>query len=287
MIFLLLALVFSLCIMVSFKLFPRFGIDIIQALTTNYLVCAVLGFITLREMPSFSSFAGSSIFVTAIFSGFFMFAVFNVFALSAQRAGIAITAVSSKMSVIIPVLFGAFMFGESFPPLKIFGVALVMLSFYLVFKKKEGYAVKSSLMLLPLLLFLGNGTNDTILKFAQFSHITDDAGNVRFLAYAFGLSFIFGFLVLIFKAIRKKEKIQTRNIIAGVWLGLCNWISTLYFLKGLGTMDVSVFIPVFNAGLVSAAAIIGLLAFREQLSRLNIIGIGISVIAITFIAYGS
>lgn len=287
MIFLLLTLVFSMSIMVSFKLFPRFGIHILQALTTNYLVCAVLGFITLREMPSLSSFAGSNIFVTAIFSGFFMFAVFNVFALSAQRAGVAITAVSSKMSVIIPVLFGTILFGESFPPLKIFGVILVMLSFYLVFKKKEGYAIQRSLFLLPLLLFLGNGTNDTILKFAQFSHITDDDGNVRFLAYAFGLSFIFGFLVLIYRTIWKKESIQMKNIIAGIWLGICNWISTLYFLKGLGTMDVSVFIPIFNAGLVSLAALIGLFVFREELNRTNIIGIGISIIAIFFIAYGS
>jgi drug/metabolite transporter (DMT)-like permease len=272
--------------MVSFKLFPRFGIHIIQALTTNYLVCAILGFSTLKEIPSIGMSGSDSMIFIALLSGFFMFVVFNVFALSAKRAGVAITAVSSKMSVIIPVLFGTILFGESFPPLKIFGVILVMLSFYLVFKKKEGFAVKRSLLLLPLLLFLGNGTNDTILKFAQFTHITVNDGYVRFLAYAFGFSFICGLLVMIYRTVRKNEKIQIKNIIVGVWLGICNWISTLYFLKGLGTMDVSVFIPIFNAGLVSLAALIGLLVFREELSRTNIIGIGISVIAITFIAYG-
>ncbi len=286
MIFLLIALLFSLSIMVSFKLFPRFGIHNIQALTSNYLVCAILGFITLRETPTFSAFSESSMIVTALFSGFFMFVVFNIFALSAEKAGVAITAVSSKMSVIIPVILGSLLFGETFMPLKIAGVILVMLSFYLVFKKKGGYAVKKNLIILPALLFLGNGTNDSILKYAQFTHITDDSGYVRFLTLAFGISFICGSLVLVFRTIRNKETIRLKNILAGVWLGICNWISTLYFLKGLGTMDVSVFIPLFNAGLVSLAALTGLLVFREELSRVNIIGIGISVIAITFIAYG-
>jgi len=285
MIFLLSALFFSLCIMVTFKVFPKYKISVVQAITVNYFVCALLGFSTLRVIPSVSFVADKEWLYVALLSGVFLILVFNVFALSAEKAGVAITAVSSKMSVIIPVLLGAILFGEQLPVLKIIGVVLVMLSFYLVFKKKQGYSLKLGLFILPLLLFLGNGTNDSILKYAQFHFITTDQGYVEYLSVAFGVSFILGLFVLLVKTIAGKEKLVFKNVVAGIWLGTCNWYSTLFFLKGLGQMDVSVFIPVFNAGLVSLAAIIGMLVFKEKFSKLNIAGIILSIIAITIIAY--
>ncbi len=286
MILLLSALFFSLCIMVTFKLFPRFGISITQAIITNYFVASSLGFLMLGETPNTEFFKGNDWIFTAMLSGLFLILVFNVFALSAEKAGVAITAVSSKMSVIIPVLAGFLFFNETLPFIKIVGVIFVMISFYLVFKKKEGYQLKWALLILPFLLFLGNGTNDTILKFAQYNFINSDTGYIKFLTVAFGISFLLGTIVLIIRIILKKETIKLKNILAGIWLGTCNWFSTLFFLKGLGVMDVSVFIPVFNAGLVSLAALIGLTIFKEPLNRLNIFGIILSVIAITFIAYG-
>lgn len=287
MTFLLIALFFSICIMVTFKLFPRFGINITQAITTNYLICSVLGFLTLKQTPSTSFYIDNEWFYVALASGIFLILVFNVFALSAEKAGVAITAVSSKMSVVIPVLMGALIFGERLPALKIIGVVLVIISFYLIFRKGNGYKIKAGLILLPLLLFLGNGTNDTILKYAQYNHITSDQGYVKYLTVAFGVSFTLGILILTIRTFIKKDRILIKNLLAGIWLGTCNWFSTLFFLKGLGAMDVSVFIPVFNAGLVSLTALIGLLIFRERLNKVNILGIGISIVAITIIAYAN
>jgi drug/metabolite transporter (DMT)-like permease len=285
MIFLFLALFFSLCIMVTFKVFPKYKISVVQAITVNYFVCALLGFSTLGVIPSVSFVADKEWLYVALLSGLFLILVFNVFAQSAEKAGVAITAVSSKMSVIIPVLLGTILFGEQLPLLKIVGVALVMFSFYLIFKKRDGYSLKLGLFVLPLLLFFGNGTNDSILKYAQFHFITTDQGYVEYLSVAFGFSFILGLFVLLVKTITGKEKLIFKNVVAGIWLGTCNWYSTLFFLKGLGQMDVSVFIPVFNAGLVSLAAIIGMIVFKEKFSKLNIAGIVLSIIAITIIAY--
>jgi len=287
MTFLLPALFFSLCIIVIFKLFSRFGISIPQAIVVNYLVAAVLGFLTIGKVPSASMYFENDFFHIALVSGVFFILVFNVFALSAEKAGVAITAVSSKMSVVIPVIAGTLLFGEMFSALKVIGVILVMLSFYLVFKKKEGYRIRKSFIILPLLLFLGNGTNDTILKFAQHHHITTDGQYVQYLLIVFTVSFILGLIFVIFRYISGKIRFSAKNLIAGIMLGVCNWYSTLFFLKGLGVLDVSVFIPVFNAGLVSLAAITGMVAFKEKLTAVNIIGIIISLIAITIIAYAN
>jgi multidrug transporter EmrE-like cation transporter len=125
------------------------------------------------------------------------------------------------------------------------------------------------------------------LKFAQYHYIRTDAGYVEFLTSAFSISFFFGIIILGIRILLKKETLHYKNILAGILLGILNWFSTLFFLKGLGQMDVSVFIPVFNAGLVSAAALVGLFIFKEPLSKINVLGILFSIIAITLIAYAN
>jgi len=287
MIYLISALTCSILIMTGFKLFPRFKISITQAITTNYLTAATLGFITLQKSVDIQFFTNNEWSTTALISGVLLIVVFNIFALSAEKAGVAITAVSSKMSVIIPVLLGALIFGESFGFFKIIGLILVLLSFWLIFKKKEGYKIKGALIILPLLLFLGNGTNDSILKYAQFNFITSDQGYVHYLTVAFTVSLILGILIICVRFLMKKEQFKFKNILAGIILGVLNWYSTLFFLKGLGQMDVSIFIPIFNAGLVFSASIVGILGFKEPFSKINLLGIIMSIIAITIIAYAN
>ncbi len=287
MIYLISALIFSLLIIISFKLLPRRNISIAQAITVNYITAAILGFSTLGIVPSDSFFSAQSWSFTALISGIFLIVVFNIFALSTEKAGVAITAVSGKMSVVIPVILGAVIFNESIGVIKITGILLVLISFWLVFKKKEGYKLKPILIILPILLFLGNGINDSILKFAQYHYIRTDAGYVEFLTSAFSISFFFGIIILGIRILLKKETLHYKNIVAGMLLGILNWFSTLFFLKGLGQMNVSVFIPVFNAGLVSAAALVGLFIFKESLSKINVLGILFSIVAITLIAYAN
>jgi len=287
MIYLLSALIFSLSIVITFKLIPRYGISVTQAITVNYLVATILGIVSLKQSPDVKFFLYNSWNYVAVFSGIFLILVFNIFALSTEKAGVAITAVSSKMSVIIPVILGALLFNEKLQILKIVGVILVMFSFYLVFKKKEGYKIKMGAFILPFLLFLGNGTNDSILKYAQYNHINTNEGYVKYLTISFSVSFVLGLFVLLIKMLIKYNPIKLKNIFVGIWLGTINWFSTLFFLKGLGSMDVSVFVPIFNAGLVSSAALVGIFIFKEKMNRLNILGIILSIIAISIIAYSN
>jgi len=287
MIYLLLALMLSLIIVVTFKLYSRFQINIMQAITANYVMAIILGYTSIGSIPKPSYIVNSSWFYVAVISGVSLIVVFNLFALNAKTVGIALTSVASKMSVMIPVMLGTLMFGETMTWIKVVGVIMAMFSFYLIFKKKEGYNIRSSLIVLPILLFIGNGMNDSIFKYVQFFYLKTNAIYFEFLTTAFSISLLLGILFLVIKSFFVKTRIQMKNIIAGVWLGVCNWFSTLCFLKGLSQMDVSVFIPIFNAGLVSLSAIVGLLIFKEKLSKINIFGLILSIISITIIAYAT
>lgn len=284
MINLVLALIFSLTIMVIFKVMSKYNTNIIHVITTNYLIAFVLGYFFVKQFFDFQYILKQDWFYYAFITGASFFLVFNVFAISAHKVGIALTSISSKMSVIIPVLLGGLIFNEQLSVVKMLGVALAMFSFYLILKKNDSFKYNSFLLVLPLLLFIGNGINDSIMKFVQFNFLKEFHDLTLFLTVVFFTAFILGFFTTSFNFLKKQRKFNINSFYFGIFLGVCNWFSTLFFIRGLEKIDVSVFIPVFNAGLVSIAAIIGLKFFKEILSKTNIIGIVISIVAITIIA---
>ncbi len=159
MIWLILALLSSTLIMVCFKLFPKFGIDTLQVIATNYIVAFIAGYITVTP-ESAPYYIHSDWFLLSTASGVLLILTFFVFASSTTKVGIAITSVSSKMSVLIPVTLGFLVFGESMQALKIAGILISLPAFYFIFKRNEHSHLKSALLILPILLFLGNGCND-------------------------------------------------------------------------------------------------------------------------------
>lgn len=286
MIWLILALVTSTLIMVCFKLHPKYDIDNLQAIATNYIVAFCAGWLTVTP-DSPGELISTPWFPLSIASGVLLMLVFLVFASSTAKAGIAITSVSSKISVLIPVSLGFLVFGDVADPAKITGIILAFPAFWFIFKKNEHFHLRSSLLFLPILLFLGNGTNDSLLKIAQFYFLRSDNDLVSYLTAAFAFAFIIGAAIVAFRIVRYRKKIKLKNILAGIVLGLLNWYSTLFFLKGLTVVDVTVFIPVFNAGIVCLGAITGLIFFREKMGRWNIFGLGLAVLAIVLIALGN
>lgn len=282
MFFLLAAILTSSCIIIGFKLFERFRIDNVTAITVNYLVASGLGFMLCPAGTIITSFYQQSWFVLSLLSGFLLAATFIVYALSAQRSGVAVTSVSGKMSVVIPVLLGLMWYNEPAGWGKILGIVLALAAFYLTFVRKGEKFIKGA-YIFPLLLFVGNGINDGILKVAEQDYLQNDF--IFFLATAFTVSLIIGTTVLAVRSVVRKQLPNLRSIIAGIALGLVNWYSTYFFLMGLHHFDVSYFVPLFNVSIVTTGALAGAVFFREKLRMINWIGIAIAMAAIVLMAF--
>ncbi len=282
MLYLYLSILTSSVIFVLFKFFDKYKISNIQAITVNYFTAILLGYITTRENISFQLISDKPWLGISVFSGIMLMLTFLIYAVSVQKAGIAITSVLGKMSVIIPVLLGFMMFQEKITWLRITGIILAMAAFYLTLQRSSQQKTNIKFIILPILLFFGNGLNDCFFKIAQELYICNDY--TTFLITAFFISLIIGVLILLVLVIIRKEKLHYKNILAGIILGTFNWFSTYFFLVGLGYYDVSVFVPVFNASIVCIAALAGYFFFREKLSKTNIIGILLAIIAIILIA---
>lgn len=284
MMYLVLAILTSTAIIVTFRYFSQFKISTLQAITVNYLTAASFGYLSAGENVNFTKIPSESWFFISLAVGVTLIVAFNLYALSARHAGMAVTAITGRMSVVIPVLFGLLLFGDSTGWLRITGIVVALVALFLTSKKKQADRINARYFYLPLFLFLAFGANDTLLKVAEHFYITDDF--TIFLATAFLAALVLGILLLAIKWKPGEEKFHIKNIVAGIILGLFNWYSTLYFLKGINIFEVSVFIPAFNIGVVVLASISGFWLFKEKLSGTNYFGIFLAIIAILFLASG-
>ncbi len=253
-----------------------------QAITINYAVGLIFGLLIYPDEFSLNSIPQMPWFIFAIIAGVFFILNFLLFALSSQKAGIAITAVSSKMSVVIPVSLGIVVLGDSIGILKIIGIFAALFAFYLTLKKNQKITFSSEYFYFPFLLFLGNGIIDSLLKYTEHKYVNDDT--ILFLSTIFFVSLIIGIIICSSRFFINKRKIKLKNVIGGSILGLMNFGTTYFLIMAMGMFQSSVLFPINNVGIVALSALSGLIIFKEKLSLINWIGILLSIFAILLIS---
>lgn len=283
MIFIFLTILFSSLIFVAFKLFPRFKIDNFQALTINYLAASTIGIIILGSEFNYEIIITKSWLPFSLFIGFVFIFTFILFALSSQKAGVAITAVFSKMSVIIPVIAGIFLYAEKLNALIVLGIISTFSAFILIFYKRGKNKIKISIIILPIIIFFANGLIDTLLKYVEHHHIAGDY--TLFLTMIFITALIIGSIISIFRYFKTKQSFTVQSIIGGTILGLFNYSTTYFMLLAMNLFESNVLFPLQNVGIVMLSALLGIFFFSEKLSLTNWIGIFLSILAILLIAF--
>ena len=278
-----LAVLISSLILVTFKFFDRFKVDNFQAITINYLVGSILGILILGSDFKYEIIIEKSWLTHTAFIGLTFIATFVLFALSSQKAGVAITAVFSKMSVIIPVIAGIFLYNESLNFMKILGIISTLAAFILIFYKKEKRKIHWVVIFLPIIIFFANGIIDSYLKYIEFNFINGDY--TQFLTTVFLIAFAMGSIISIGKYIHTRKAFSIQTIIGGSILGILNYATTYFMLLAMNQFQSNVLFPVQNVGIVMLSALFGLLIFRERLSLINWIGITLSILAILLIAF--
>jgi len=284
LIFLLLSILASTFIFVIFKLFNKYKVNTLQAIVVNYLTACTLGAFTYDGTISISEITTAKWFYGAIALGFLFISVFNLMALTAQHNGLSVASVASKMSVIIPIIFGVYVYNEGLGIQKIFGVLLALIAVYLTsIKPKEKSQIKKGLVL-PMLLFLGSGVIDTSIKYLETTYVAKN-GIPIFSASIFAIAFILGLILISMQIIKKQFIANPKSIFGGLVLGIVNYYSIYYLLKALQFegMESSTIFTINNVAIVMASTLIGLLIFKEHIYKLNWLGIVIAIVSIILV----
>jgi len=282
MLYLILAITASTSIIVLFKIFSRLKINTFYAIILNYVIAAAFGFLSESSNYSFIDIPFKSWFWLAITAGFSFIVGFILFALSAHHAGVALTGMASRMSLIVAVIAGLLIFGDQPGFMRITGIILGIVAFYFTFHRNRMVEVDRKLILLPIALLIVHGFSDLLMKIGQHYYIGGDF--TLFLATVFLAALAFGVLFLVIRR-PQQDRFTYKELLGGIVIGLANWYSGFFLLLGLDVFDVSFVIPMINIGIVAAASLIGYLIFREKLRPFNWIGVALAIIAILLMLY--
>ncbi|HMM11816.1 MAG TPA: DMT family transporter [Bacteroidales bacterium] len=286
MINLALSIIFSTAILILFRLLKPLAGSILQVITINYLVATLLGIATSEQSLSHGLMQWPAWTPIAIVLGFLFIATFFLFARSSQQAGVAITAVASRMSVLIPVLGGLLIFGEKAGISRLMGFALVFPAFYYtLYNGDSGKSVwYNRQALLPLALLLGTGLNDLLMNLATRAYAPVDLPFM--LSIIFSISFLIGSAVLSISIIQSRLSFRLSLIPYGVLLGLINYASTYFLLRSMNQFDASLLFPVVNASIVFLAALVDISFFGHRPNRRQMAGMALALVAIVLISRG-
>jgi drug/metabolite transporter (DMT)-like permease len=286
LIYLLLSILASTLIFVVFKLFGKFKVNTLHAIVVNYIVacsCGIIGYggtIPYSDIPSYDWF-----YYTLGLGAMFII-VFNLMAITTQRSGLSVVSVATKMSVVIPILFGLLYYKDSLGVFKVVGILLALVSVYLAsVKKKDGLAIQPKNLIFPVLVFLGSGIIDTSIKYLEGSFVAESDVPI-FSATIFLAAFIIGSFLLFFQFLQGKFKFQWRNVLGGILLGVPNYFSIYFLVKALrsGLLESSGVFTVNNVAIVMLSTLVGILFFKERLLLKNWVGICLAILGIFLIA---
>lgn len=285
-IYLLLSVVFSTFINLVFKWFSVFKVNKIQAILVNYLVCFSIGFVLSGDF-NLLKIIGSDWFKYSIILGSLFVAIFLSMAMTTEKYGVSVNAVSAKMSVIIPVLFAYVYNSERLTIQFVVGILLSLLSIYLITKKKQ-IIIPKKYIYLPIIVFLGSGTIDTSLKLLELNYSNDISINT--ISYSIFLgAFLVGTIFYTVKNQFNFSNWSSRNIISGIILGIPNYFSIFFLLTAIKSFSLkSAFVfGINNIGIVLLSTLLSVIIFKEKLTLINKFGVLISVLSIILIAYAS
>lgn len=301
MIYLLASIALSVMLLLNFRLFPRFNVNTVQAISLNYLVCFLTGYAFLPHDVTFSLDLGQTWTWVALGIGVAFVVTFLLSGESTQRNGITATSLANNLSLVIPVCVSLFVLkggGRAFDGWNYLGLALAVVAVGLSTYKKsppgEPETAKTSVLvaLLPVAVFLMYGFTNTMINVMNVRYIATGESTPGASPVVVTLTMVVGAiaagtLLFAYRLIRGIDKFEKQNLIGAVTLGIPNFLSfytlvlALSAFKGNGAFVY----PLYNIGVILLSAAAAALFFREKLLTINKIGLALAVIAIALISW--
>lgn len=283
MIFVLLAAICSVLVSVLLKLARRYGIDVAQAVSWNYLAAAVLCWLLLRPQLD-GLLKPETPWLALLGLAVALPCLFLVLAESVRRAGIVLTDIAQRMSLLLSLVAAFLFFGEHAGTYKVFGLVLGLVAVMGILIRPGREAAAESPRAWPVLLIVWAGLAliDVMLKCVA-------AAGTPFAA-SLQVSFVLAFIGMMtwqcIRALRRQSVMSLRSCGAGLLLGVLNFSNILFYVKAHKALSAqpAVVFATMNIGVVVLGALVGVLAFKERLAPHNYVSIALALGAIAFIA---
>ncbi|MDX6183763.1 DMT family transporter [Flavobacterium sp. Fl-77] len=278
MLFLVLSIFCSVIVGVIFKISRNYSVNSIQIVAINYVTALLLCFFTFS--PNVQELKVNAPWSIYIGVGILLPVVFLFLIASIKYMGIVKTDAAQRLSLFIPILAAWFIFKEDFNSYKILGLLVGFTALLFILKKQS--VNDSNKWIYPALVLLGFGVIDILFK--QIALYTTLPYTTS-LFVVFTIALVVSLIVVVYDVIAKKSKINLQNMLFGALVGIFNFGNILFYLKAHKSFsdNPSTVFAGMNMGVIILGSLVGLLFFKEKISKINFIGLFLALIAIVLI----
>ncbi|MGD8563327.1 MAG: hypothetical protein PVG03_12340 [Desulfarculaceae bacterium] len=272
----------------SFKVLGRLAIPLAVAVPMNYLTCTVAGFWLSHSQALPLQIMESPWLFLSVLQGLFYYAGFSLLALASQRIGVAVAALFSRLAMAVPVMVSLVFLGDALNLAKSAGI-LVAFASVVFLSRRNGQPLQcrqDKYLLLALSLFGSHGVQLSLMNIAQHYYLADDRAYHSYMAASFFFALVVSCAAFCLQMIIKRLHLRLGHIAAGVIVGLFNYTTVYFLLKALSTpgWGGSVVFPLFSIGVVGGSALGARLFFKERLTRPQLSGLGLGILAVALLS---
>ncbi|MDP5201437.1 DMT family transporter [Flavobacterium sp. DG2-3] len=280
MLFLILSILCSVIVGVIFKISRKYNANPSQIISFNYIVAIALCYFTFSpNLQEFDDKAPWNIY-TAV--GILLPIVFLFLAFSIKYMGIAKTDAAQRLSLFIPILAAWLLFNEAFNTYKTIGVVIGFTALLFILKKPSEN--QENKWIYPAAVLFGFGIIDILFKKIALYTVVPYTTSLFFV---FIISFAVSVLIVVYKIIAEKERLAAKNLLFGALVGIFNFSNILFYLKAHKAFaeNPSTVFAGMNMGVIFLGTLIGAFFFKEKLSKINVLGLFLALIAVVFIFF--
>lgn len=280
--FIIISIICSVFVGVLLKMARKSALSFYQIIACNYAFALVALLISYKPVLQTHFSIHTAIIILSLILLLPIIFVFQAKAIS--YSGIVKTDIAQRLSLFISVCFSFFIAKEHFNIYKNIGLVIAFIAIFLTFYRKQNMKVENQKSYYLPLVLLGFGFIDILFKKVA------TIGELNFtevLLLVFTGALLVASVVAFYQIKQHKETLSIQNLYWGAAVGLLNFGNIYFYIKAHQTLSSNpstVFIGM-NMGVILLGSLIGIFYFKEKLTKLNYIGLLLSLVSITFIAY--
>ncbi|REG96065.1 DMT family transporter [Flavobacterium aquicola] len=278
MLFLILSIICSVTVGVIFKISRRYKVSATHIVAFNYVFALLLCYVVFS--PDLSVLDVSSPWEILIPLGVLLPVVFLFLAASIKHMGIVKTDAAQRLSLIISILGAWLFFGEQFSGLKLTALLFAFPAIILILNKPT--KINGNKWIYPTLVLVGFGVIDLLFKQIAMTSVLPFTTSLFVL---FSIALIIMILFNGYEVFFQKVKIDFKSFIFGGLVGIFNFGNILFYLKAHQAFakNPSTVFAGMNMGVIIIGTLVGVFVFKEKITKMNIAGLFLALIAIVFI----
>ena len=245
-------------------------------LASNYLICLGLALFHLFPAPVIPQAEDlSRTALLGLVNGFLFLCGFVMIQRNTRVHGVVLTAIFSRLGVLVPTLLAVTLFHEVPSAVQIGGFLLALAAILLMNLEKGSGFRGFQLALVVMLLF--NGSCDAMAKvYEQFG---SPALSEHFLVYSFFFALLFNVLLVLYQ----KERPGLADFCFGALLGVPNYYVARFLLRAVENLPAVIVYPTFSVGTIVVTAAAGVIFFHEKINRRQAVAIGMILVALVLL----